>query len=203
MKIKVIELLLKHPAASNLRENIIKELKLCRLKLTTSRSKEKEIRCWGHELAAELLQLIFSNLVDDVDTLCALRLACRGFERAVWTFYVKSFNNQIFHPTNNSLMALQDFADNEAAAPHLKQLRISTVKLVKVGPRSTERAYPHEYKRMWPAWSAEGLPSPNNAAQLQWLKESPARKALAWELRVALARLKALERIIVVDDDEM
>lgn len=152
-------------------------------------------------MPSEVLVLIFGKLEDDVETLRTLRLTCSTFERAAWPAYASSFGDRIFHLTTASLRFLQFLAFNPAVAVYFKQLKISTVKLVQVGPRSTWATYHDECQELSEMLHQPGVVFPHNPSQLQWIKESEERARLVEMLRAALEKLRGLRRIAPVDDD--
>lgn len=197
MRIQQLELMLTYDLSADPRKSIEADIEARSLLLTTSRSIAR--RDYIGALAAEVLTQIFDELSDPA-TLCAVRLVCRLFEQAAWHAFARSFNHQVFHPTDRSLECLEVLSKNEIMARHFKQLSISTVKLVYCGPRTTDQTYHQEmetYQR------PPGITAPHNAAQFQWLKERQARENLRFVLRRALANLHNLETICIVDDDEM
>lgn len=143
-------------------------------------------------LAPETLSYIFEKLEDTADVE-SVREVCPAFEQAAWPAFAKSFNERVFHPTEDSLKKLKKFAENKNAAPYLKVLNISTAKKILPQPEPPLTSI---------SMFVESLRDPGNLSQRQ-LQELEHRLALAHVLHGAMAKLVSLETISVVEGNEL
>ena len=151
-------------------------------------------------LPPELLTTIFDNLFI-LESLRpeAVRLTCRAFRDAAWPPFARLFNNRVFHLTACSLDALLELSRQPRAVPYITHLDISTVRLHGNGI---------ENLGVWMnSWLTQKYV--NRPAYMPYfhLSKTDTLEGAAgtprMKLRMALANLRALVDVTVIDGDEL